>query len=338
VEREKFLDTKTNPFFEHAEVDFFLALGGNGKPVGRIAFVVDHAYNTFHSEEVGFFGLFESIDDQDVASRLLNAAYERCRAKGLKKLLGPMNLSTNHECGLLVEGFDRSPMLGITYNPPYYLSLLEKWGLTKAKDLLCLKIGPFVKMPEYLDRAMVRIEKRNRFSVRCLRMDQFHKEIDILWGIYNSAWERNWGFTPMTCGEFSFAADEMKHFIQPEFCFIAEIKGEPVGFSLTLPDLNQVLKTLDGKLFPFGWARFLMNRRKINSCRVLTLGVKKKFQRLGIDVSLYHKTYQRCLDQKVALCEMSWILEDNQAILAPLHRMGADIYKRHRIYERTCEN
>ncbi|MFQ5671590.1 MAG: hypothetical protein ACE5G9_00715 [Nitrospinales bacterium] len=338
VERKKFLDPKANPFFDHAEVDFFLALGENRQPVGRIAFVVDHAHNTFHSQEVGFFGLFESIDDREVADRLLDVVYEGCRAKGLKKLLGPMNLSINHECGLLVEGFDKAPMLGIPYNPPYYSSLLEGWGLTKAKDLVCLKIAPFIRMPEYLEQAMVRIQKRNRFTVRCLRMDQFQKEIDVLWEIYNSAWERNWGFTPMTRDEFYFAADEMKHFIEPEFCLIAEIKDEPVGFSLTLPDINQVLKTLDGKLFPFGWARFLMNRKKIDSYRVLTLGVKKKFQRLGIDVSFYHKTYRRCLDQKVALCEMSWILEDNQAMLAPLYRMGADVYKRHRIYERTCEN
>ena len=338
LERKKFLNSKINPFFKHAEVVYYLAFAENRKPAGRIAFILDHGYNEFHSEKTGLFGPFESIEDQRVVDLLLNAVFKECGARGLSRLMGPMNLSTNHECGLLVEGFEYPSMLGMPYNPPYYSNFLEEWGLVKAKDLVSFHIRDFKKIPEYLEGAMVRVRKRKRFSVRCLRMEQFEKELDILWEVYNSAWIHNWGFVPMTREEFIFASNEMRLIADPAFCLIAEVNGEPVGFSLTLPDINQVLKNMNGRLFPFGWFKFFMGKKKINSYRVLTLGVKKKFQRLGIDVHFYYETYKRCVEKKVPLCEMSWILEDNQAMLVPLHRMDAVIYRRHRIYERPCEN
>ena len=261
LERRKFLNPKINPFFKHAEVIFFLVLAGDRKPAGRIAFILDHAHNEFHSEKTALFGLFESIDNQQVADLLLNAVYKECEANGLDKLMGPMNLSTNHECGLLVEGFEYPSMIGIPYNPRYYSNLLEEWGLVKAKDLVSFHIRDFKKTPEYLVNAMVRIRKRKRFNVRCLQIEQFEKEIDIFWEIYNSTWAHNWGFVPMTREEFFFAAREMKHIVDPVFCLIAEVKGEPVGFSLALPDINQALKTMNGKIFPFGWLRFLMSKK-----------------------------------------------------------------------------
>ncbi|MEC7640583.1 MAG: DUF4230 domain-containing protein [Nitrospinota bacterium] len=337
-ERKRFLSPKINPFFKHAEVIHYLAIGENRKPAGRITFILDHAYSKFHSEKTGLFGLFESIDNQQVADLLLDAVYQECAARGLSKIMGPMNLSTNHECGLLVEGFEFPSMLGMPYNPQYYSNLLGKWGLVKAKDLLSFHIRNFKKIPEYLETTMVKIRKRNRFSVRCLKMKQFDKEMDLIWEVYNAAWIRNWGFVPMTVEEFMFAAHEFKPIVDPAFFLIAEVHGKPVGFSLAFPDINQALKHLNGRLLPFGWIKFLLAKKKINSYRVLTLGVKKKFRRLGIDVHFYYETYKLFVEKKVNLSEMSWVLEDNQAMVTALHRMGAKLYRTHRIYERACEN
>jgi hypothetical protein len=248
--------------------------------------------------------------------------------------MGPMNLSTNHECGLLIEGFDSPTMFGIPYNPEYYKKHFEAWGLQKAQDLVAFKMDP-IQIPDYLKHAAVKLKQRNRFTVRCLNLDRFEKEISILWDIYNSAWSRNWGFVPMTRKEFEFSAREMKSIVQPEFCLIAEVKGEPAGFSLALPDVNQVFKQLDGRLFPFGWARFLWQKNKIDAYRVPMLGVKKKFRRLGIDAWFYHETLRLFVEKKIKWFEMSWLLADNKSIVDPMHRMGGQIYKRHRIYERS---
>ncbi len=332
-ERKKFLNPDINPFFEHAKVDLFLAVDDNQSPVGRIALVHDQNYQDLHSESVGMFGMFESEDDPGLSHLLLDKAYQWCQERGHTRLMGPMNLSTNHECGLLIEGFDSPTMLGIPYNPEYYGKHFEAWGLHKSKDLLALRLN-FIKVPDYLERAVIKLKQRNRFNVRPLDMGQFEREISILWDIYNSAWAMNWGFVPMTQKEFEFSAREMKSFIHPELCLIAEVKGEPAGFSLALPDINQVLKEMDGSLFPFGWARFLWKKNKIDTYRVLTLGVKKKYRRLGIDAWLYYETYRLSLEKKIQWCEISWLLEDNKGILEPMYRIGGTVYKRHRIYER----
>lgn len=337
-EQKKFLNPKVNPFFETAEVEYFLVLSDDLEPVGRVAAILNRAYNEFHSEQVGFFGMYESIDDQGVADLLLDTAYHWCLAKGCNKIIGPANLSTNHECGLLIEGYDLPPMFGMPYNPPYYSKQFQQWGLVKAKDLVSFNISPFVKVPEYMDRANTKIRKRNRFTLRSLRLDRFWEEVDIIWDVYNSAWSANWGFVPMTRKEFVFSAEGMKKIAVEDFCFIAEVGSQPVGFSLMIPNINQVLKSMNGRLLPFGWLKFLLNKKKIDTSRVLTLGVKKEFQRQGIDLCLYYETYKKCVEKNMALCEMSWVLEDNEGMTAPLHRMGAKIYKRHRIYERFDEN
>lgn len=333
-EREKFLNPEINPFFEHAEVDLFLAVDADQSPVGRIALVHDRNYQKLHSEPLGMFGMFESVDDSRVFRLLLDQAHQWCQERAFSRLMGPMNLSTNHECGLLVEGFDSPTMFGIPYNPEYYGKHFEAWGLQKAKDLLAFRLD-LIKVPDYLEKVAVKLKSRNHFNVRCLDMSRFEKEISVIWDIYNSAWDLNWGFVPMTQKEFEFSAREMKAIVQPEFCMIAEVKGEPVGFSLALPDVNQVLKKLDGSLFPFGWARFLWNKNKIDSYRVLTLGVKKKYRRLGIDAWFYYETYRLFIEKNIKWCEMSWLLEDNKGIVEPMHRIGGEIYKRHRIYERS---
>lgn len=337
ADQRKFLDPEKNPFFEHADVSLFLALDGGGQPVGRIALTVDRAHNEFHSEQAGFFGFFEFVDDPRVGRSLLDHARQWFQEKGLTKIIGPMNLSTNHECGLLVEGFDQPSMLGIPYNPPRYQEVLESWGLAKAKDLLSLYLFPNV-VPEYLNRAMARIEKRKRFTLRSFRMGRFQEELEILWDIYNTAWERNWGFVPMTQKEFHFAAEEMKSIVLPELSFIAEVEGKAVGFSLTLPNINPLLKKMNGRLLPLGWLHFLRGKKNISSFRVITLGIKKPYRRMGIDVAFYHATYKRLTKIDALLVEMSWILEDNIPMLEPIRRIGGKEYKRHRIYERNLND
>ena len=333
-ERKQFLNPDINPFFEHAEVDLFLAVDAGQSPVGRIALIHDRSYQDLPPEPVGMFGMFESMEDAKLSRLLLDKAYQWCQERGFARLMGPMNLSTNHECGLLIEGFDSPTMFGIPYNPEYYKKHFEAWGLQKAQDLVAFKMDP-IQIPDYLKHAAVKLKQRNRFTVRCLNLDRFEKEISILWDIYNSAWSRNWGFVPMTRKEFEFSAQEMKSIVQPEFCLIAEVKGEPAGFSLALPDINQVFKQLDGRLFPFGWARFLWQKNKIDAYRVPMLGVKKKFRRLGIDAWFYHETLRLFVEKKIKWFEMSWLLADNKSIVDPMHRMGGQIYKRHRIYERS---
>ncbi len=332
-ERIKFLSPDINPFFEHAEVELFLAVDASQSAVGRIALIHDRSYEELYAEPVGMFGMFETVDDPNVSRLLLDKAYQWCLDKGFVRLMGPMNLSTNHECGLLIEGFDSPSMIGIPYNPKYYETHFEAWGLQKAKDLLSMRLD-LIKVPDYLERAAVKLKQRNRFKVRCLDLSQFDREIAILWDVYNSAWNLNWGYVPMTEKEFEFSAREMKSFVQPEFCFIAEVDGEPAGFSLALPDVNEVLKELDGRLFPFGWARFLWKKNKIENYRIPVLGVKKKYRRLGIDAWFYYETYRLFLEKKTKFLELSWLLEDNKSILDPMVRLGGEIYKRHRIYER----
>jgi GNAT superfamily N-acetyltransferase len=333
-ERKKFLSPQINPFFEHAEAEYFLALSTDGKTLGRIAAIVDHDHNRFHKENTGFFGMYECVNDAEVSTLLFNAAEQWCRGKKMDRMRGPFNLSTNHECGLLVENFEDPPVLGIPYNPPYYADLLHQWGLKKTKDLISFNLQ-LNQIPEYLQRAVSLIQKRNRFTIRCLQMDRFSREIDTLWDIYNSAWEANWGFVPMNRTEFVFAAQEMKPIVDPRVCFIAEMNGEPVGFSLALPDVNQALKPMKGKLFPFGWLKFILGKRRINRFRVITLGVKKQYQRLGIDAYFYYATYKQLMEINIFQVDMSWVLEDNQAIIGPIEKIGGVPYKRHRIYERN---
>lgn len=335
-ERKRFLNPDINPFFRNAEVELYLALDGDQSAVGRIALIDDRSYHDFYPEPAGVFGMYESVDNPEVSRFLLDKAYQWCKKKRYTRLIGPLNMSTNHECGLLIEGFDSPAMVGIPYNPEYYRKHLEAWGLQKTKDLVACKLE-LTCIPDYLVQAAKKIKRRNHFSIRPLNMKNFDEEILVLWDIYNSAWNLNWGFVPMPQDEFEFAIKEVKPIIEPELCLIAEVKGDPAGFSMTVPDINQVLIGLGGSLFPFGWLQYLWKKNKIDAFRVPILGVKKKYRRLGIDALFYHEIYKILLDKKVKSCEMSWLLEDNKAILEPIFRIGGSIYKRHRIYERIIE-
>jgi GNAT superfamily N-acetyltransferase len=324
-----------HPYHEHADVEYFLAWRA-GRPVGRIAATVNRQYVDFHGEKLGFFGFFESIDDRGVAAALLGAAEAWLRARGMERVQGPMNFSTNEEfCspGVLIDGFEIPPQVMMSHTPPYYAGLLEAAGYAKAKDLLAYYLdGP--TPPERMVRGVERLQKSGGITIRSLDMSDFDNEVARIKEIYNSAWERNWGFVPMTDAEFDHMAKSLKPVVQPALVLIAEVRGEPVGFAIGLPDFNQVLKRINGRLFPFGLLKLLWYKRKIDDCRVLTLGLKPGFRKMGIDAMLYLRLFQDGPKVGFPTAECSWILEDNWDMRRGLERMGARIYKTYRVYER----
>ena len=330
------LDRSRHPFHRHATVAYFLARRGE-EPVGRIAAIVNHRHNEYHQDRVGFFGLFESIRDEGVAQALLDAAASWLRERGMTTIRGPVNFSTNEEIaspGVLVEGFATPPMAMMTHNPAYYAELLEGTGLEKAKDVLAFWLDD-PNPPERLVRGMDRVVERMNAVIRPLDLKHFRRDVDIIKQIYNSAWSRNWGFVPMTDEEFDHLARDFRPIVDPALCLIAEVKGEPVGFSLALPNINHALRHLpNGRLFPFGLFRFLWHKRKVRGIRVVTLGFKPGFQHSGLGAALYLRGWLAGTERGYDHGEASWILEDNLDMVRPLERMGGTPYKRYRIYER----
>ena len=340
-ERKRF-DPRRNPFYEHAEVQLFLVLQGE-RPVGRVSAHIDHLYNEFHGERTGFFGFFECVNDETVARALLDAAEGWLQERGMERVLGPFGFNTNGFSGLLIEDFNSPPALLMPYNPPYYAELIERCGYTKAKDLLAFKVEIDEPFRQAMQKLVPRLEaiaeraRRQGFSVRTLRVRDFDREVKKLWEIYQDAWERNWGFAPMTEREFFEEAKELKRIVVQELAVIVEKGDEPVGFGLALPDFNQALKPVRGRLFPFGIFRLLWHARKITGLRVLTLGIKHQYRVRGVDALLYLKLLEGGLKLPYTWCEFSWILEDNHLIIRAIEMGNGKLYKRYRIYEKSLQ-
>lgn len=331
------LDVKKNPFYKRADIQLFLAERG-GKLVGRIAAIENRAYNEFHSDKAGFYGFFECINDQAVANALFDAAASWLKQRGLTSMLGPMNPSTNHECGLLVRGQSQHPTLMTTWNPKYYEELHDAAGLKGAKDLVAyfLLTEKAVKLPEKVVQYAERVKKESRITFRDFDVKHFERDVGICFEIYNSAWEKNWGFFPMTREEFFFAAKDMKLLVDPNFAFIAEVDGKPAGFMLALPDINHVFKRIrDGRLFPTGIFKLLIGRKLLKTVRIITLGVKPEYRGGGIFAAFTYESFLRAQKTKLYGGEASWILEDNEAMNKPWRDLGAPLYRRWRIYERA---
>jgi GNAT superfamily N-acetyltransferase len=322
------LDVDKNPFFKHAYMLPLLAFRGE-QIVGRVVGVIDDAHNKHNGEQTVFFGFFEAIDDQSVTDALLNEVATWGTGRGMTILRGPVSPSTNHECGLLVEGFEDAPAVMTTYNPPYYAKLLEGWGLTKSKDLMSYNIDS--KTAKFSDRLLAHAEKVKQggnVTFRPVRMSEFDKEVDQILEIYNDAWESNWGFVPMTPEEFRHMAKDMKAIVDPELLLIAEVRGEPVAFGLALPDVNQAIKLLWNLKGPG-------KKKTINRCRIITLGIKKRYQALGVGPVLYLEYLKRGPAGGYPVGEASWILEDNVPMNRALEHMCGQRTKVHRIYDRA---
>lgn len=327
------LNTRKNPFYEHASIKLFLARR-NGKVVGRIAAIIDRNYIEACGEQVGLYGFFECIEDQEVADALFEHAAQHFKDNGMKKMLGPSNPSMNDELGVLVNAFDLSPAIKMPWNPSYYPILFERAGFVKAMDLFAWTLD--VKdVSDRLKRLGLMILKRTKVTFRNPDMKNFDREIKLLREIYNSAWSENWGFVPWTEAEFEHAARSLKKVIDPDIVLVAEVDGKPVGFSMALPDINIALKHINGRLFPFGLLKLLWYSRKINRLRVPILGVIKEYRGRGIDTALYYKSFHISTGKGYSGGEMSWILENNTLMNRAVEMMGADKYKTYRLYERS---
>ncbi|MBI3182262.1 MAG: N-acetyltransferase [Myxococcales bacterium] len=338
MERKDFLDPRKNPWFQFGKAALFLARRG-GQVVGRIAGVNDPRYNEFHGTRLGAFGMFECADDVRVARALFEAAATWCGAQGFGRMIGPMNFSTNYECSVLVEGFDAPPVVMMAYNPRYYPALYEACGFKKAKDLWAWELSSSVAPPEKVARIAEKVRQREGVVVRAVNMKDFESEVRRVKEIYNSAWEKNWGFVPMTDAEFDHMARELKQLVVPKLLLLAEVKGEPVAFSMTLPDANPALKAAGGRLtrfgLPIGLVKLLLAARRIKRLRLITLGIKEGYRRRGLDAILYLDTLKAARELGYTGGEISWTLEDNHLVNRAIESMGGRKYKTYRIYERA---
>ncbi|MDZ7272294.1 MAG: hypothetical protein ONB17_11820 [candidate division KSB1 bacterium] len=332
VDVRKLLDRKKNPFFQHSEAEYFLA-ERDGLVVGRIAAIVNDNHNKFHNEKTGFFGFFECINDQEVANALFDAAASWLRNKGMEIMRGPMNPSTNDTIGLLLDAYDKPPVIMMTYNPPYYVDLVNGYGMTKVMDVYAYWMDASQPLPEKLIRVTEKVRTKEGLQFRSINMKDFWGEVDRIHQIYNKAWSYNWGFVPMTTEEFHHLAKDLKSVVDPDLAFIAEMNGQPVGFCLTLPDFNQALHKINGRLLPFGIFKLLYYARKINQARVITMGVIREYQKRGIDGLFYLETYRRAVAKGYKGGEFSWVLENNVMMRRTAEMMGGKIYKTYRIYD-----
>ncbi len=336
MSREGCSTGQVHPFHRHAEVDYFLAWKGS-RLAGRIAAILNRRYVEFHQEKTGFFGFLETEDDIGVATGLLVTAEEWLSERGMGSVVGPMNFSTNDESqspGILLDGFETPPFILMAHGRPYYQELLEQAGYEKERDLLAYLISTN-QPPERITRAVARIEAGiEGLSIRPVDLKRLPEEVAIVQEIYNSAWERNWGFVPLTEAEITHLAKELKPIIEPRYALIATIHGNPVGFSLTLPDFNQALRHANGRLFPLGLAKLFWHARRINRARVFALGLRPEARGTGIDAIFYLKAFEaaRALGHKGGEC--SWILEDNWKMRRALEKIGAQVHKSYRVYRK----
>lgn len=346
-ERMQFFDPRHNPFFEHAQVQLFLARR-DGQVVGTVAAIVDEMHNAYSNEQVGFFGHFESVQDQEVAAALLQSASDWVAARGMTAIRGPMNMSTNHECGLLVDGFDSPPVAMMTYNPQYYEELITGCGFQKAMDLYAYLISTDIygdsaeNLPQKVVQSAERLKREGSITIRPARLENFAEELVRAKRVYNSAWGRNWGFVPMTDAEIEHLAHGLRRFLDPDMVFFAEHNGEPVGISVAIPDVNEPLRRAyprpGGSLarFVYDGIRFLWARRtRPRLFRLLIMGVVEEYRNRGIDGAFYVATAHAALAKGYKQCEMSWILENNVMMNRIIQRLGGKVYKTYRIYERA---
>jgi len=335
----KLLDRAANPFFQHGKAEYYLA-EQNGEVVGRIAAIRNDAHGQAWPGEthVGFFGFFECVDEQGVADALFATAAQWLRAEGLTVMRGPASFSTNDECGLLVDGFDTPPCVMNPHNPRYYVPLVERAGFAKVMDLLCYEGGaenPVAPPPRLIEGAR-KMAERHKITLRKANLKDFDNEVVRIKEVYNSAWEKNWGFIPMTDAEIDYLAKALKPVVVPELVVFAEIEGKLIGMGVSIPDFNVPLKhNPSGRLFPFGLLKILWYRRKIHRIRTLILGVMPEYRRTGADALLFEWTWREGNKLGYYWGEASWLLENNPAIRNGMEKMGFRVYKTLRMYDKA---
>ncbi len=334
MDRKKVLSKKKNPFFQHAEADYFLAYK-DGKIAGRIAAIKNDLHNKVHEDKVGFFGFFECFNDQEVANALFDTAADWLRKRGLDKMRGPANPSVNDEYGMLLEGFDDSPRLLMTYNPKYYLTLCDSYGLVKDMDLNAYKLdSDKVLASEKLKRIAELARQRSKIVIRPLNMKDFDNELKKIKEIYNKAWEKNYGFVPFTDAEMDAMAVDLKQLVDPGIVLFGEIEGKTVGFALTMLDYNKIFKQMNGRIFPNIY-KMWTQKKTLNWARVLILGLIPEYRMRGLDAVFYWDIVNLTRKIGVMYGEASWILETNEMMNRGAQVMQGELYKKYRIYQKA---
>jgi hypothetical protein len=338
-DRMQFLDREKNPWFEHGEAEYFIA-ERDGEPVGRITAQIDSGWDETQGGSDGMFGFFETVDDREVAAALLDAAEAWVGERGRTRLLGPMDFTTNDEVGILIEGFELRPMILQNWHPPFYKELLEGLGYGKAMDLLMwyLELGELKEGDQFAPEIHAAAEKALRdegIAIRNIDKGNLKAEMRRFSDVYNEAWADNWGFVPATDAEVEFHAKILKQVIDEDWGFIAEKDGETVGVAFTLPDINQALAKVRGRLLPFGWLKFLLAKRRIDRVRVFALGVKNDYRHSGVAAGLYLKHLEAASPDGVPGGETGWILETNKPMNRAMEGMGGKVVKKYRLYERS---
>jgi hypothetical protein len=338
VDARAFIDPRRHPFYKHGAAAQFIAISG-GRTVGRIQASDDPLYNEQHNANVGCFGLFESIDDQHTADALLGAASAWLLERGRSEVLGPIDYSTNYACGLLVDGFDTAPRVMMNHHPEYYARLLENWGLAKDKDLYAWWFDrESAREPDW-DARVDRAAARSNVTIRPLRMDDFETDMRRVKSVYNAAWRENWGFVRMTDAEFDHLAAQIRRFALPELILLAENDNQAVGVAITLPDVNEALKPLGGRLttlgLPIGLGRLVWRMRGIRTGRLAVLGVVDGCRRRGVAEMLIQKSFEHGINVLgYTGAELGWTLEDNEPVNRAIERVGGRRYKTYRTYRK----
>jgi hypothetical protein len=330
------LDKKKNPFFKHSDAEYFIALDEKGKTLGRIAAITNNMYVKHWNENWGFFGFFESVEDDEVTRALFDSAVAWLKEKGVEGMYGPMNPSTNDPCGTLVDGFDTPPFVMMTHNKTYYDKLFKGYGLEKRMDLYAWYLKHY-KIPERMLNLSKKVEERLKTQgiiVREVDFSKLDEEVPKLRHIYNEAWKDNWGFVPFTDDEFEVLVKELKMITTPKLVFVVEDNGEPVAFSATIPNINEIfIKIRNGKLFPFNFLKLINFKKRVKTVRILTLGILEKYRKTGIDAVMYARTFENGTKMGYYEGEASWILENNTMMNRALKNINAELYKTYRIYQ-----
>ncbi|MFV8750505.1 N-acetyltransferase [Nannocystaceae bacterium ST9] len=340
MDRRDYLNPDKNPFFTHAEVALWIARK-NGRDVGRIAAIEDRDWTKFHANKTGYFGMFECPDDPEIAAALFERARAWLRDRGLTSMIGPMDFSTNYVCGVLIDAFDRDPGINMPYNPPWYDALIQSQGLHKAKDLIQWHCELSTPMPERVERIAEMLKKREKVTVRAMSFSDWDAEVGRALDVYNDAWENNWGFVPVGEAEFRHIAKDLKMVLHPTMPLIAEVEGRPVAFALIIMNVNPVLKKLDGKLFPFGVFRLIWDleiaprfgKPKVDSGRLILLGIREGYRKRGLDSILFVEMYKRAKALGWWGGEIGWTLEDNVMVNRAIENFGSKPCAHYRIYE-----
>jgi len=337
LERRLFLNRRMNAFFSHGEAEYFLALR-DGRVVGRVSAQINHAFNDYQKKNWGWFGFLEFEDDQEVLEALLNAAAGWLSERGKERMVGPASFAMNDESGVLIEGFDLPPMIVQPWNPPYYQQRIEQAGMTKAMDLLMwnLEVSDREKVLPVIFELAEKVESDHGIRVRPMRRWQLRKDMNAFAEVYNSAWSKNWDFVPYSKKDLDAYAQELQLVFDKHWFMIAERQdtGEVVGMAITVPDVNQVLARMKGRLLPLGWWHFLRKGKTIDRVRVGFLGVKPEYQHTGVAAKLYVEHFNAAAVRPQTGGEMGWILETNTAMNRGMEAMGGRVVKRYRVYER----